>query len=119
MPLPNELEFHLVGTEHKLRAPIASTITIGRSDPTQDAKPDVDLEPHRGYHQGVSRRHAVISAQDSGVVIINISSTNGTFVNGTPLATGEAFPLQDGDEIAMGMMRLQVAFVYVPASGGV
>jgi pSer/pThr/pTyr-binding forkhead associated (FHA) protein len=118
MPLPSEIEFQIIGTEQKLRATVTTAMTIGRSDPTQDVRPSVDLVAHRGYHQGVSRRHAIIAAREDSLVIINVSSTNGTAVNGEPLATGDEHPLHDGDEIAMGLMRLQVAFVYATAAGG-
>ena len=59
---------------------------------------------------GVSRRHASIrvagegTATGAGAVIEDLSSTNGTFVDGRPVRTPVA--LQDGQEIAIGEATL-------------
>ncbi len=49
---------------------------------------------------GVSRRHATITTQtDGAVVIVDLNSTNGTFCNGETIETRT---LQDGDKIQIG-----------------
>jgi pSer/pThr/pTyr-binding forkhead associated (FHA) protein len=52
---------------------------------------------------GVSRKHAVIRAEGSRVIIEDMGSANGTFVNGQKAGTQE---LKDGDEIQIVKHRL-------------
>jgi DNA-binding winged helix-turn-helix (wHTH) protein len=48
----------------------------------------------------VSRRHVRIAIQDDGAVIEDLGSKNGTWLNGSPVAT--AMPLADGDRLRVG-----------------
>lgn len=72
-----------------------SLITVGRG-PTCDLRfdPAIDLD--------VSALQAEIHANRSGYAIIDLGSTNGTFVNGARLAQGSPRPLRDGDVVAFG-----------------
>ncbi len=50
---------------------------------------------------GLSRLHATIHREDERVWILDEVSTNGTFVNGAPVAPSGT-PLADGDEVSIG-----------------
>ncbi len=63
---------------------------------------DVVLQDHL-----VSRQHAEILRESFGYVVRDIGSSNGTFVNGQRLSTGEARPLRDGDTLRLGACTLQ------------
>ena len=77
-------------------------LLIGRTDDISGIYPDVDLTPHGGEEGGVSRRHArLIHAGDSWYVL-DLDSTNGTYVNGTQIASQVQVPIQDGDRISFG-----------------
>lgn len=68
----------------------ARELTIGRGD-------DVELRLHDA---GVSRHHAkFIVASDGAVTVIDLDSTNGTFVND---ARVELCPLRPGDTVRIG-----------------
>src|SRR5512136_2834553 len=54
----------------------------------------------------VSRIHAVIEVAHGSMSIIDMGSTEGTFVNGKKVSRG---PLRAGDEIALGGLRIVVA----------
>ena len=54
----------------------------------------------------VSRRHARIAVHDGGLVIEDLKSTNGTFVNGQALSG--ASPLGENDEVRIADFFLQV-----------
>jgi pSer/pThr/pTyr-binding forkhead associated (FHA) protein len=56
----------------------------------------------------VSRRHAKISAIDSQVVIEDLGSTNGTFVNGEKV---QKVPLKEGDRILIGTSIIKLVTV--------
>jgi hypothetical protein len=71
---------------------------IGRRDANQNIVPDV-----RPHDPSVSRRHAKLLLQlDGTVVILDLDSANGTFVNGEQILAGVARSLQVGDEVTMG-----------------
>jgi hypothetical protein len=83
-----------------------SEVLIGRYDPVTEMKPDVDLT-EIDLKRSVSRRHARILQTDQGYVLIEeVGALNGTFVNGTKLVAGEAQPIQNGDRLGMGMVKL-------------
>jgi FhaA, N-terminal domain/FHA domain len=52
---------------------------------------------------GVSRRHAEIHVTDAGARVVDLGSTNGTFVDGERVTSGE---LHDGSTITVGRSRL-------------
>lgn len=56
----------------------------------------------------MSRSHAAIEAGTGGAVLVDLGSTNGTFVNGSRV---DRAILQNGDEVRMGRTTLRVSFV--------
>jgi Protein of unknown function (DUF3662)/FHA domain len=61
---------------------------------------DCDL---RLVDPGVSRHHAEIRVEDGEVVLVDLGSTNGTFVNGQPV---RRVPLADGTRVTLGRTTL-------------
>lgn len=53
----------------------------------------------------VSGTHAALIARDGGFSIVDLGSSNGTFVNGTRI-TNEAWTLQHGDKLQLGKVLL-------------
>ena len=72
---------------------VGDHLTVGRL-----AGNDVALDD-----ASVSSRHAEIVVQDGAVVLRDLDSTNGTFLNGEQI-TGE-HPLNEGDEVYFGSVR--------------
>lgn len=70
-------------------------VIIGRNPPA-----DLILEGTT-----VSRRHCRLESRDGQLLLSDLASTNGTFVNGTRLT--EATPLEDGATIGVGAYRLR------------
>ena len=64
--------------------------------------PAVDIVVHDPH---LSRRHAEIRPTDEGVSLLDLGSTNGTWVNG--LRTTGAVRLADGDVILIGRTELR------------
>lgn len=87
--------------------PGKAEIVVGREDPLEGIFPDVDLTDHGGDVGGVSRRHARLFVQDDRLLIEDLNSANHTTVNGQPLAPGQPQPLQDGDEVRVGRVKLR------------
>jgi len=100
-------------------APIAirkeAEFTLGRLL-TGDVEEDfVDLKPFGGYENGVSRRHALIRRTDRGYDILDLGSTNGTWLNKKRLIPEKPYPLESGAQVRLG--RLQIFVIYPGTTG--
>lgn len=84
---------------------------IGRSDPTDSGNPDLDLAAHGALNMGVSRRHAILLPGDDGLCLMDLDSTNGTWLNGVYLQPGQKYRLRAGDRVEFGRLRLTVRVV--------
>ncbi len=88
------------------------TLVIGRLDGVGEGEaPDLDMSPHRAAALGVSRQHAALVPGASALFLVDLHSTNGTWVNGKYLPPGQRHPLQAGDRIELGLLRLVVRSV--------
>jgi hypothetical protein len=75
---------------------------------------DIDLMPHQGWDNGVSRRHAQLSATSSGIFLNDLDSTNGTYVNANRAQPGQPFQLGDGDIVRFGQVSFDLHIVRPP-----
>ena len=82
--------------------------TLGRSIEGQAILPDVDLSRFDAYDFGLSRMHAELRIADKDTHIIDLESANGTIVNGKRILPNRAEPIEHGDIIQLGRLRLQV-----------
>jgi pSer/pThr/pTyr-binding forkhead associated (FHA) protein len=78
------------GSTYELQTPVT---LLGRGT-------DCDL---RMVDQGVSRHHAELRVEDGQVVLVDLGSTNGTFVNGQPV---RRVVLVDGTNVTLGRTTL-------------
>lgn len=79
---------------------------IGRFDPVTELMPDVDLT-QVDLKRSVSRRHARVTRSAEGYALVEeVGALNGTFVNGQKLVAGRPHPIQDGDRVSCGMVKL-------------
>jgi pSer/pThr/pTyr-binding forkhead associated (FHA) protein len=79
---------------------------VGREDPASNNFPDVDLNDHGGDEGGVSRRHAQILSRDGQFYLEDLNSVNYTYVNRQKLQPNQPQPLNEGDEIQLGRVKL-------------
>lgn len=82
-------------------------VIIGREDAVSNVYPDVDLTPHGGEDDGVSRVHAKLLINGGQYLIEDQNSTNYTFVNRQKLQPKVPTPIKDGDEIRLGRAILK------------
>jgi pSer/pThr/pTyr-binding forkhead associated (FHA) protein len=82
--------------------------TLGRSAEGQPIVPDVDLSPHNAYANGVSRLHAVLKLIQDHIVIMDLGSSNGTYLNGNRLQPYIETTIAHGDVIYLGKLKIQV-----------
>lgn len=82
--------------------------TFGRIIERQAIIPDIDLSDYDAFGKGVSRQHAIIKILEKQVVIADMGSANGTRINGQILLPQINYPLNHGDVLTLGKLRMQV-----------
>jgi hypothetical protein len=100
----------VIESRRELRLPAISLIYMGRRDDELNIYPHVDLTYDGAAALGVSRNHARIHQGDRGTYIEDLNSTNGTFVNGLRLYPSRLYPLDHGDMLRLGKLKLVVKF---------
>jgi len=107
-PGDNWVTLHLLESGDLLPLTERNEFTLGRSTEGQPILPDVDLAPYQAYTRGVSRLHALIKRGIDDVVLVDLQSGNGTFVNGKRLVPDEECVLSNGDVVSLGGLKIQV-----------
>jgi len=79
-----EIQFFKIG--------INSQIIIGRSN--EEGQLPVD-------HPILSRKHLSLAANESGVFVEDMGSTNGSYLNGKRISSGQRFLLTDKDSLSL------------------
>lgn len=90
---------------------LRSASIIGHTGSPLDEMPDLDLKCYGTAVNGISRRHAVLLPDKDAVYLIDLSSTNGTWVNGRFLVPGNKHLLQREDVIEFGHLKMIVRLV--------
>ena len=83
-------------------------ICLGRLDPPAELDTVVDLENMGGLAKGVSRCHARISRYNGDLIIEDLGSLNGTFLNAKKLSPYTPVKLEIGDYIHLGTLLIQI-----------
>ncbi|MEI8305887.1 MAG: FHA domain-containing protein [Chloroflexales bacterium] len=91
-----------------LALPTSGEAIIGRSDPVSNIFPDIDLTSHGALQRGVGRRHARIFLQGGQILVEDLDSTNGTFINTARVPPRQPKPLRVGDELRLGTLTFKV-----------
>lgn len=113
---PQQVEFastlalHLVESGTILPLPNQKEFTIGRLSEGQPIVPDIDLSPYNAYPNGVSRLHAVLKVNNDTLNIIDLESSNGTYVNGSRINPNAETTLKHSDIVSLGKLKFQVLF---------
>lgn len=98
-----------VQSNSKIEIPVSTNVVhIGK--PNAQIPPDIDVA---GFPDSevVSRAHADIRIEGNAYYIEDVGSSNGTYINHTPLPAGNRHRLRTGDRIALGKGDL-VTFIF-------
>ena len=106
--LDAEIALYVVDAKQTMQLAGRTEFTMGRVAEGQPILPDVDLSPFEAYSQGVSRLHAALKISRNRVSILDLGSSNGTRVNGQKIVPHVDYPLNHGDIIALGKLKLQI-----------
>lgn len=102
------LSLYMVDSGQILHLMNRMEFTLGRMAEGQPIAPDVDFSPYDAYTQGVSRLHASIQITQQRVVITDLGSSNGTRINGQKIMPHVNIPINHGDVISLGRLKVQV-----------
>jgi len=110
--LPKDLDawasIHLVDSGQILPLADRAEFTLGRISEAQPIMPDIDLTPYQAYASGVSRLHAVIKHEREQVYVMDLGSSNGTYLNGKRLKPNTKQILSHGNMLALGKLKIQI-----------
>ena len=84
---------------------------VGRSDAAQNWHPELDVIPYGGGAPdlGVSRHQARLVRQNGDFAVVDVGSTNGTYVNGHAVPYNQPTPLHDGDTLSFGALNTHIS----------
>lgn len=99
---------HLLDSGQILPLGDRSEFTLGRVSEAQPIMPDVDLTPYQAYANGVSRLHAVLKREGKHVFVMDLGSSNGTYLNGKRLSPNVDQSINHGDMLALGKLKIQI-----------
>jgi hypothetical protein len=83
---------------------------MGRELTDLEKRGGVDLDSFGGYENGVSKRHAMIRRTENQYEIIDLKSTNGTFLNNKCISPNTPYSLTSGSRICLGVLTLYAVF---------
>ncbi|MBN1303781.1 MAG: FHA domain-containing protein [Anaerolineales bacterium] len=106
----NWLTIQILENGQLLPLPDRTEITLGRIVQDQPFMPDIDFSPYNAYENGVSRLHAVLKRDQRKITIMDLGSSNGTYLNGKKIKANIASPLRNGDLVSLGKLKLQILF---------
>ncbi len=89
---------HQCDTGRNFRMEEGQVVTLGRAFDNSILVDDVS----------VSRHHAAIRWKEGGIFVIDLNSTNGTFVNGEKADEGYFYRLDYADEVKIGNIAFKI-----------
>lgn len=98
---------HLIDSGHILPLGDKREFTLGRASENQPIMPDIDLTPYQAYANGVSRIHALIKRKDKHVSVMDLDSSNGTYMNNERLKPNVETPIDNNDILSLGKLKIQ------------
>ena len=107
-PLQSWISLNIIESGQILPLANRTEFTLGRSAEGQPIVPDVDLTSYNAYANGVSRLHAAIKLVNNRIVIVDLGSSNGTYLNGVRLSPYIETPVSHGDLIHLGKLKIQI-----------
>jgi hypothetical protein len=99
---------HLLETGQMLPLSDRNEFTLGRISEGQPIMPDIDLSPYYAYANGVSRLHAVVKREGEQVILMDLGSSNGTYLNGKRMTPNSEQNLNHGDVVMFGKLKIQI-----------
>ncbi len=102
------ISLHLLDNGQIISVSDRKEFSLGRISDKQPIMPDIDLTSYQAFDHGVSRLHAVIRQYENQAVVMDLGSSNGSYLNGVRLIANVESPLAQGDLLALGKLKIQI-----------
>lgn len=94
----------------RIQFELQNEFRVGRADSDTGLFPELDLSEFDAAVHGVSRLHAIMQLTNAGVALIDLESTNGTYLNNYRLNGNQPYLLSNGDEVLFGDLLVHFFF---------
>lgn len=111
-PIPDRLRIIMPDASVMIFDEFTPHLVIGRKTRSGTVNIDIDLMPYDAGVNGVSRVHAMLAPDSTGMTVKDLGSTNGTFLNGQQLQSSRPYPLRSGDRVKCGNLKIEVIFEF-------
>ncbi len=88
---------------------IYGTAVLGRDDGTKNV--DIDLTQFGPEVRGVSRQHAEFKVSGNKLYVVDLGSSNGTYLRGRRLEPDQAVEVPGGSVLSFGALHVQVQII--------
>ncbi|MCA9973435.1 MAG: FHA domain-containing protein [Anaerolineales bacterium] len=105
---PRNVTFVIPSGRRRIKLALSGEMFVGRSDGATGFEPALDLTEFDAAAHGVSRQHAKIQLTNRGVVLVDLDSTNGTYLNNFRLSANQPYLVNNGDEILLGDLLIHM-----------
>lgn len=109
-PSSNPLVMYIRHENQPIAIERVGRVVLGRSTDQPDSDGMVDLSPYQAEDHGVSRTHFAIDTLEEPPLVIDLGSSNGTFINGQKLTPNRPYPLESGDEVRAGRLVMYLYY---------
>jgi ribosomal protein L37E len=107
----NDIALYLTDRKEPVIALLDDQLIFGRFPKGVDVEyAAFDLIPFHAVELGVSRAHALLQRYNQNVMIKDLGSTNGTWVNTTRIPAQNLVRLENGDRVVLGRLSMYVYF---------
>ncbi len=90
--------------------PMQSPLIMGRITSEPPEIESLNISSLNAYRHGVSNWHCRLERREQRLIVTDLNSTNGTYLNGERIPGGTEYVVQDGAELILGTLRLSVFF---------
>jgi pSer/pThr/pTyr-binding forkhead associated (FHA) protein len=112
------IAIYISGTARPVFTCSERELVIGRKADEEEASESLlDLSEYDGFKMGISRRHATIRQIQAGYEVVDLASTNGTWLNDKRLIPHRSYPFESGSQLRIGRMRFLVLYHSTPEPG--
>lgn len=102
-------QMHLVGTPIVVDLPLEQPLVLGRKI-LSGSEAVLDLSDFNAFQRGVSRRHCQLYRQNARLIVIDLGSSNGSFLNDERMLPFTKYMVAHNDCLILGTLRLQITF---------
>ena len=100
---------HVAGTLMPYYLSFDKELILGRQ-PGAPLETMLDLSVLNAFDLGVSRRHAMITRRGSDFEVRDLTSRNGTWLNGKQLLPNQPYRFASGSQLRLGRMQLFIMY---------